>query len=251
MSAETDNQAHSHARMYQGYYGKVPTHGDFVSGSLPRSFIGPWDTWLQQAMATSRQQIGENWLNHYLTAPPYHYVLSPNLCGEHIWMGVMIPSVDSVGRYYPLTLCRTVSALANPLNLFEQHKRWFADAQTLLLSCLEEDFVLDDFEEKLKYLVINESNRHTVYPLQEHEEVAWRVELSPSAEESLQTNSFYPELLSTVLDKFCLAYSLWKTEGAYHSQPSFLLAQGFPPFEGVSPMLDDRWNAYGWKNKTT
>lgn len=235
----------SQTKMYQGYYGKVPTHGDFVSGNLPRSFIDPWDTWLQQAMATSRQQIGENWLNNYLTAPPYHYILSPNICGEHIWLGVMIPSVDRVGRYYPLTLCRTVNPAANPLLLFEQHQQWFTDAQSLLLSCLDEAFELTEFEQKLKSLVTNEDNLSTADPLQVHQEFAWRVE---SARQTVQV---LPELFSAVLDKFCMAYSVWKTEGSYHGSPSFLLAQGFPPFEGVSPMLDGRWNAYGWKNKNS
>ncbi|HHL18302.1 MAG TPA: type VI secretion system-associated protein TagF [Thiothrix sp.] len=245
MSTETygSSQSYSQIRMYQGYYGKVPTHGDFVSGSLPRQFIDPWDTWLQQAMATSRQQIGENWLNSYLTAPPYHYVLSPNLCGENIWLGVMIPSVDRIGRYYPLTLCRTVSPTANPLLLFQQHQQWFTDAQTLLLSCLEEAFELAEFEQKLKHLVINESNTPTVDPLQVHQEVAWRVE------SERQMVELCPALFSAVLDKFCMAYSIWKTEGSYHTPPSFLLAQGFPPFESVSPMLDGRWHAYGWKNR--
>jgi type VI secretion system protein ImpM len=26
-----------------GFYGKVPTHADFIRHNLPRSFIEPWD----------------------------------------------------------------------------------------------------------------------------------------------------------------------------------------------------------------
>ena len=42
-----------------GYYGKVPTNGDFVLRRLPRSFVDPWDAWLQRAMAISREQLAE------------------------------------------------------------------------------------------------------------------------------------------------------------------------------------------------
>ena len=49
-----------------GWYGKIPSLGDFVSRRLPASFIDIWDTWLQKAMATSREQLGEHWLDLYL-----------------------------------------------------------------------------------------------------------------------------------------------------------------------------------------
>ena len=130
-------------QIFQGYYGKLPTHGDFVSQGLPRSFIDPWDTWSRASMLASQKQLGATWLDSYLTSPPYWYVLSPHNCGEHIWMGVVIPSVDSIGRYFPLTLCRTASATANPLLLFKQHYRWFADAEHLLMSCLYDGFQLE------------------------------------------------------------------------------------------------------------
>ena len=32
-----------------GFYGKTPRHGDFIKRRLPRSFVDPWDDWLQRA----------------------------------------------------------------------------------------------------------------------------------------------------------------------------------------------------------
>lgn len=243
------NNSHTSAPIYQGYFGKMPTHGDFVHNNLPRSFITPWDTWLQSAIATSQQQIGEDWLNHFIISPPYHYVLSPGVCGEQIWMGVMIPSVDAVGRYYPLTLCRSLdsanTSATNPLVLFERHKKWFVGAETLLRKCLIEDLQAHQLEEKSRHLVINESQPSTRYGLQQHPNIAWRIESGGAASDSVEQT----QLFSAVLDKFCIAYSLWKTEGSAHVPSSLLLAQGFPPFESISAMLDGRWNAYGWKDE--
>jgi len=40
-----------------GFFGKLPSRGDFVSRYLPKSFLEPWDNWLQTAIAQSRQQL--------------------------------------------------------------------------------------------------------------------------------------------------------------------------------------------------
>ena len=34
-----------------GFYGKMPSRGDFVRRGLPDSFVDPWDAWLQDMMA--------------------------------------------------------------------------------------------------------------------------------------------------------------------------------------------------------
>ena len=87
-----------------GFFGKLPKHGDFLSRRLPRAFTDPWDRWLQNAIADSREQMAEDWLNIYLTSPIWRFALSPGLCGDNAWAGVLMPSVDRVGRYFPLTL---------------------------------------------------------------------------------------------------------------------------------------------------
>ena len=96
-----------------GLYGKIPSLGDFVSRRLPRSFISPWETWLQEVITNSREQLGELWLDHYLTCPLWRFVLSPGICGEQAWGGVLMPSVDRVGRYYPFTLVGRLDAACN------------------------------------------------------------------------------------------------------------------------------------------
>ena len=44
--------------MGPGYFGKFPSHGDFITRRLPRDgFLDIWDRWLQNALATSREQL--------------------------------------------------------------------------------------------------------------------------------------------------------------------------------------------------
>jgi type VI secretion system protein ImpM len=87
-----------------GLFGKLPARGDFVRSGLPGSFVTPWDAWLRTVMAGSREQLGEDWLPAWLEAPVWRFVLAPGLCGSDPVLGLMLPSVDRVGRYFPLTL---------------------------------------------------------------------------------------------------------------------------------------------------
>jgi type VI secretion system protein ImpM len=87
-----------------GLFGKLPARGDFVRVGLPGSFIEPWDAWLQRAIDAARRTMGERWLPAWLDAPVWRFSLPLWVCGPGAVLGLMIPSVDRVGRYFPLTL---------------------------------------------------------------------------------------------------------------------------------------------------
>jgi type VI secretion system protein ImpM len=89
-----------------GFFGKLPARGDFVRAGLPRGFVDPWDGWLQRVLPASGAILGDAWEPAWLEAPVWRFALPPDLCGpEPVW-GIWMPSVDSVGRYFPLTLAR-------------------------------------------------------------------------------------------------------------------------------------------------
>jgi len=102
-----------------GFYGKLPVRGDFVRAGLPRDFTDPWDDWLQSVMAGSRSLMGEAWLPAFLEAPVWRFTLPPGMCGGQAAIGLMLPSVDRAGRYFPLTFaalspCRISAESAEP-----------------------------------------------------------------------------------------------------------------------------------------
>ena len=102
-----------------GWYGKLPALGDFASRRLPQNFIQPWDAWLQQGLAASRATLGEAWLETYLTSSIWRFVLAAECLGPGAWAGILVPSVDRVGRYFPLTI-------AAPFASASQLEEWFA-----------------------------------------------------------------------------------------------------------------------------
>jgi type VI secretion system protein ImpM len=95
-----------------GWFGKLPFLGDFASRRLPDSFMRAWDEWLQPGLAASRQATGEHWLELYLTFPVWRFVVPAGLIGDACWIGVLLPSVDRVGRCFPLTVCESVARSA-------------------------------------------------------------------------------------------------------------------------------------------
>ena len=91
-----------------GFFGKIPGHGDFIDRGLSAGFKETWDNWLQHGLASSKAVIGENWLDTYLTSPVWRFVLCTGVCGSDPWAGIIIPSVDRVGRYFPLTIATSL-----------------------------------------------------------------------------------------------------------------------------------------------
>jgi type VI secretion system protein ImpM len=135
-----------------GFFGKVRTHGDFVTRRLPTAFVAPWDAWLQRGMGLARQQFGERWLPAYLNAPVWCFALGAQVCGPMAWAGVLMPGVDRVGRHFPLTIASPFDAdeLAGWLR---GAQAWFDEVTRAALSTLGDGFVLDHFDAVLERLV--------------------------------------------------------------------------------------------------
>jgi type VI secretion system protein ImpM len=121
-----------------GLFGKLPARGDFVRVGLPGNFIEPWDAWLQRALASARVQLGERWLPAWLEAPVWRFSLPPGACGAGAALGLMMPSVDRVGRYFPLTLA-AVFPVGDPAPSPEQGGAWLDNCEAAGRSALEQD----------------------------------------------------------------------------------------------------------------
>lgn len=83
-----------------GFFGKLPARGDFVTAGLPRDFVSRWDSWICSVLPTALDCAGDDWL----LAKVWRFSLAPGLCGNDPAIGVLLPSIDKVGRRFPLTL---------------------------------------------------------------------------------------------------------------------------------------------------
>ncbi len=232
-----------------GYYGKIPATGDFIKYNLTRAFVEPWDDWLQESLSYSRKQMADKWLDAYLTSPIYRFVLTPGICGENAWQGVIIPSVDRVGRYFPMTICAPLDATENPFHHILHENDWFSRAESLILSVLENGVSVDALNQSMQTLdTLNLSSNSTSDLLRSlgsnlGDSLAIRESL-PEGDEGMR--SICSSLLNSVLLETGFAYSLWRTTGSEKLAPSLLLAQGLPPTKSVGALLDGNWSSWGW-----
>lgn len=98
-----------------GAFGKMPNLGDFFRSNLPQGFVDAWDAWVQQAMIEAKDDLGEGWQECYMSAPIWRFTLAGGLAGALPMLGVVMPSVDRVGRQFPLTLAAPLPDDVSPL----------------------------------------------------------------------------------------------------------------------------------------
>ncbi|QPK63473.1 type VI secretion system-associated protein TagF [Methylomonas sp. LL1] len=231
-----------------GFYGKLPSHGDFLSRRLPRQFIEPWDQWLQAGIAASREQLGKDWLNTFLVSPIWHFGLAPGLCGGEAWAGVMMPSVDKVGRYFPLTLAAKVDASRLP-ELFDPVCGWFEALTQLAFSSLDYDFDLQRFDEGLQRLCLTDFL--STHPAQSDggrllagsARLAFQFQL----ESDWDTPQAFEDLGGLLKERFLAHCSYWRSSSGNERQASLLLCEGLPPIDAYVGFLNDDWPRRGWR----
>lgn len=104
-----------------GWYGKVPSLGDFVRHGLPDPLVEHWDTWLQRALLHGRHARGAGFDAALQALPTWRFFIPPLAIDAHAWCGVLQSSADRVGRTFPLILAQPVHtpASSGPGYLFD------------------------------------------------------------------------------------------------------------------------------------
>jgi type VI secretion system protein ImpM len=234
--------------MGPGYFGKFPSHGDFITRRLPRDgFLNVWDSWLQNALATSRKQLGEAWLPTYLTSPVWRFALSAGVCGPLPWAGIMMPSVDSVGRYFPLTLASAVTEKASPLHIAGELTEWYDTLEDLVLKVLDDSFDLQQFDSHIAAWTIPPLSATTEFGVSRQiggdRSAAVYIELHADQNPS----TAYPALLDHLLHSAYENYSMWWTSGSDQVAPCLLTCDGLPPAQGFAALLGGNCSDASWQ----
>ncbi len=102
-----------------GFYGKLPLSGDFVSRGEDAEFVRFFDPWLARHIAP-RIHEAALWPNYGL-----RFMLAPGLAGAAGQAGVILPSHDRSGRWFPLVCNAPVSEVSRAWA--EASDDWFAE----------------------------------------------------------------------------------------------------------------------------
>ena len=130
-----------------GWFGKLPGMGDFGQRRLPPRFRVIWDEWLQKGLQSLREER-EDWVTPYLHAPIWYFSLGEGIMSPSPWIGVLMPSVDSVGRYFHLTLAIELVE-GNEVSVERQMARvhqWWQRSAKAALAALDSNMGAEQFD---------------------------------------------------------------------------------------------------------
>ncbi len=228
-----------------GFFGKLPSRGDFIGRQLPKAFVAPWDAWLQVAIAHSRTRLGEDtWREYYCVSPIWRFALGAGLCGADAYAGILMPSMDRVGRYYPLIIAAPLVPDSSLLALPMASEAWFQQAERLALGALErDDLDLDAFSQQVAAL--GAPPALDTPPANATSGNAWYCPLP----ESLDLTHAAPALAHHLLRRAFPQPSLWWTEGSERIARCLLICAGLPPVTGFMALLSGEWQQSGWNEQ--
>ncbi len=226
-----------------GFYGKIPSVGDFIHRRLPAEFVSVWDGWLQDMIVNSREILGHGWLEHYQAAPPWRFVIAPGIVGPLAWMGLVIPSVDRVGRNFPFTLALPLPGNLDPGETFMEANIWFATLETVAAEALQHQLDMQAWDRRLTGiapppLVLAELLDDATVPL-------IKKQSGPMALSMAGNDPRF--LLAGVTAVFRRPYSLFSAVAATREGRMLLATEGLPDKIRSCSLLDGCWAAHGWQ----
>ena len=135
-----------------------------------------------------------------------------------------MPSVDRVGRYYPLSILALLGAGDLPFEVAVRATEWFHQMEALALSCLGEGFDFAVFDTKIadaSLAVAGEGNG-----------AAMEAPVSEAGPAPV-----IGSLLGRLLDHCEVCYSLWWTSGSRTIAACCRAYPGLPPVEQFAKLL--------------
>lgn len=214
-----------------GAFGKMPAVGDFFRTNVPPGFVRVWDAWLQQLLLTAQAQYGDQFDPHYMSAPLWRFTLAAGAAGPRKIMGVLMPSVDRVGRRFPLTLMVPLGGSAAPAQDHFQASALFEQMENIALSTLEQDISKSRLETDLAALSLADMPRPA--PIQQVE----RSLVFRGADDSCGSDPrLDAQLVGVLMAEKSPAGCLWSTHLA--SGPRLMVTEHLPQGKAALGLFD-------------
>lgn len=233
-----------------GFFGKLSGAGDFVQRRLPPAFVEHWDRHFEQAVAASREQLGERWHEVWHASPAWRFVLAPGVCTESAWAGLMAPAADRVGRCFPMVMAAPLDADGDERDPFARvlrdGERWFNALEHLFVQAQFHGAGADAFDAQLSTLPspLVMDRRDTLAVLRGTDwrtAPQWRLPLPAQRQPGAFLHTLWSQV-QAVAGTWCL----WWTHGAGNVPASVLLTQGLPQPASYASFLDAHQASAGW-----
>ena len=233
----TDDVPAPAAKAAAGWFGKLSCLGDFSSRRLPHQFTQLCDDWLSSGIASSQEQLGDRWLDVYLTAPLWRFAWAPGVADQHWWLGAMMPSVDNTGRYFPLVVAKACKLPPTTPAALTQLEDWFDQVASSMLSTLQPDSSIDSFDAQLMALPNWPEDLDTAVSATQLSAAREQFEMP----QGMGMNDCLPRMAAAHYLTLLRGQSLWwavRDQGPPHA---LSVAYGLPPAERFVELLEATW----------
>ena len=228
-----------------GFFGKLPSHGDFIERRVDDEFRERWDDWMQRCIAESQRELAGRWLDCYLTSPMWRFYLCDGVAGSAGYAGVLLPSVDRVGRYFPLTVVVRLPIGIAAADFARGAAGWFDDIEQLCAGALENpQFDLDTFDAALQASAerlagVDQLPAGQLFP---GNSAQWHWPTSAVGEFAPAVNGPLMLLAQGALRPM----TMWWTAGSQLVEPCVLLNRSLPRPDSFAALLAGTWNDGHW-----
>lgn len=206
----------------------MPSSRDFLRRGLPNRFVLSWDNWLAQMIHAAQDRLGDAWMHAYLTSPPWCFALDPQLIDDDGWFGVVVSSVDTLNRCFPLTIAAASSQSLRALLPVFDCDGWMARIETLALALIDGSREADDLAGELSELAA---------------ELADAAEPSAAGAGISQDRWRSAYDLQTPIEGTSAGFSYWWHDEWPGHAAIALRCRGLPPAAAAASYFDSGWGA--------
>ena len=219
--------------MAAGLFGKLPAKRDFIAARTSRRFLEVWEPWIQSGMATSKVMLGDGWNEAFNRAPIWRFWLGEAFCGQGV-IGAFMPSIDGVGRLFPLTILSDESEGSAPPPEIEANDAWFDAAEGILLDALENGAAFETIAAAAAELAPPK--------MEAPASGERRVDLLPDGvvvtrDAGGETGNVFAQLRRVGCRRLYASQSFWWTIGGEDFPPISFALSGLPPARRFADML--------------
>lgn len=219
-----------------GFFGKLPSYGDFIKRNVSPAVIDYWDNWILQAFDNSRSELKEQWKGHFFTSPIWRFTIDSRIVSNETISGLMMPSVDSIGRCYPFFVFCRFSANTDTIKLASMIDDCHEKCEEFLLNLLDTErpdlemilSQISQFYEPIKRQHIPKiqktaSLRHEIY---EHNGI--------NEKAFCEVNESF---LSALVEQHYAPMTVWHRASSQTLPSQYRYFKGMPPIHSFSSFL--------------
>ena len=134
------------------WYGKLPSLGDFAGRRMPHALTTEWDAWLRSGMDELRALNSTAWSENFVNAPLWFFAAPASVTGTAV-VGALAPSMDRVGRYYPLTVMATAPHATCMLADDARLRVFLSGARAAIVEARRLTLTPEELDQRLSHLV--------------------------------------------------------------------------------------------------